>query len=86
MSGEVYGEYEASPGGRLDAGTETRVGLPLRSSTECVAPAGQPLAALHVGVCAAISHWWFRYEPPNAAWKKLSRIAYFGWPASCRYL
>ena len=46
--------------------------------------AGQPFAALHTGDAAAISHWWFRYEPPNAAWKKLSRIAYFGWPGWCR--
>ena len=30
------------------------------------------------GEAAAISHWWFRNEPPNAAWKKLSAIAYFG--------
>ena len=29
----------------------------------------------YVGVAAAISHWWFRNEPPNAAWKKSSAIA-----------
>jgi hypothetical protein len=29
----------------------------------------------NVGVCAAISHWWFRNEPPKAPWKKLSAIA-----------
>ena len=27
------------------------------------------------GVLAEISHWWFRNEPPKAAWKKLSAIA-----------
>ena len=31
-----------------------------------------------VGVAAAMSHWWFRNEPPKAAWKKSSAIAYFG--------
>ena len=61
------------------------MGKPLRSSTECVALAGQPFAALQTGDAAAISHWWFRNEPPNAAWKKSSRIAYFGWPGWCRY-
>ena len=73
------------PGGRFEAGGELEVGLPFRSSTEWVAFAGQPLAVLQTGEAAAISHWWFRNEPPKAAWKKLSRIAYFGWPVECRY-
>jgi hypothetical protein len=29
----------------------------------------------HVGVAAAISHWWLRNEPPNAPWKKSSATA-----------
>src|SRR5690348_8252640 len=28
------------------------------------------------GVQAQISHWWFRKEPPKAAWKSLSAITY----------
>jgi hypothetical protein len=32
----------------------------------------------HLGVRAAISHWWFRNEPPNAPWKKWSAITYLG--------
>ena len=27
------------------------------------------------GDAAAISHWWFRNEPPKADWKKSSAIA-----------
>ena len=27
------------------------------------------------GVRAAISHWWFRNEPPKADWKNASEIA-----------
>ena len=32
-------------------------------------------APAHGGAAAAISHWWLRYEPPNAPWKKSSAIA-----------
>ena len=28
----------------------------------------------HNGDAAAISHWWLRNEPPNAAWKKWSAM------------
>src|SRR5919206_545621 len=41
------------PGGRFDAGGELATGKPFRSSTEWVAFAGQPLAALQTGVAAA---------------------------------
>jgi hypothetical protein len=37
------------------------------------------------GAAAAIRYWWFRYEPPKAAWKKWSAITYFGAPFECRY-
>src|SRR5689334_11082475 len=30
----------------------------------------------HTGVQAQISHWWFRNEPPKAAWKLLSAMTY----------
>jgi hypothetical protein len=46
-------------------------GIPFESMIECWL-AG---AASHVGVAAAISHWWLRNDPPNAAWKKSSAIA-----------
>ena len=59
----------------------------LLSSTEFAAPAA-PFAPWLVsrGVLAAISHWWLRNDPPNAAWKKRSAMTYFGAPARCRYL
>jgi hypothetical protein len=43
----------------------------LPSSSEC----WSAVAPGNVGLAAAISHWWFRNEPPNAAWKKRSAIA-----------
>jgi hypothetical protein len=45
--------------------------MPFESMIECWS-AGAPG---HVGVAAAISHWWFRNEPPKADWKKSSAIA-----------
>ena len=46
--------------------------MPFESTSECsVLSAG----TVKIGVRAAISHWWFRNEPPNAAWNMLSRIA-----------
>ena len=52
------------------------VGIPLLSSTECRSSALPSLSAFgHAGVRAAISHWWFRNEPPNADWKNMSAIA-----------
>ena len=35
-------------------------------------PGGTGRVRSSYGVRAAISHWWLRNEPPNAAWKKLS--------------
>ena len=43
-------------------------GWPSAPSTECIAGVGADMT----GVRAAMSHWWFRNDPPNAAWKKLS--------------
>src|SRR4051794_19470995 len=56
-------------------------GIPFESMTE------RRLAGAsgYVGACAAIRNWWLRYDPPNAAWKKLSRITYFGCDAAWRY-
>ena len=45
--------------------------MPFESMIEWLA-AGAPG---HVGVAAAISHWWLRNDPPNAPWKKSSAIA-----------
>ena len=47
-------------------------------------PAGTAPAGSSYGVRAAISHWWLRNEPPNAAWKKLSAMTYFGAPGLFR--
>ena len=33
------------------------------------------LSLTKTGACAAMSHWWFKNEPPNAPWKKSSAIA-----------
>src|SRR5579859_2660107 len=33
-------------------------------------------ASGHVGAHAQIRNWWFRKEPPNAPWKKLSSMVY----------
>ena len=45
-------------------------GNPLASTSEC----RSAVAPGNVGVAAAISHWWLRNEPPNAAWKKWSAM------------
>jgi hypothetical protein len=51
-------------------------GIPLASTTECRSSAPPVLSAFgQTGVAAAISHWWLRNEPPNAAWKNASAIA-----------
>ena len=62
--------------------------IPLLSRTElATAGAGTPAPWLvSNGVRAAISHWWLRNDPPNAAWKNLSATTYFGAPLRCRYL
>ena len=47
--------------------------MPLASTTEWKSVEPPSFAApANTGVAAATSHWWFRKEPPKAAWKKLS--------------
>src|SRR4051812_25551558 len=69
---------------RADAG-EVLVGIRLEvyepsalvATTEMV---GCPVAVSALGYCGAqaqIRYWWFRNEPPKAAWKKLSANTYF---------
>src|SRR5689334_275887 len=58
--------------------------IPSASTTERVAPVG-PNWPVTLGAAAAIRNWWFRNEPPNAAWKKWSAMTYFGAPLAWRY-
>src|SRR6185437_6048280 len=58
--------------------------IPSASATDRVAPVG-PNCPATFDAAAAMRNWWFRYEPPNAAWKKWSATTYFGAPRLCRY-
>jgi len=53
----------------------------LESRTEWTAP-----VPVNVGAAAAIRNWWFRKEPPKAAWKKWSAMTYFGAPFEWSYV
>jgi hypothetical protein len=55
-------------------------GCPSGPTIECRSSALPSRGVLpsNLGVCAEISHWWFRYEPPKADWKKRSAITYLG--------
>src|SRR6478672_47820 len=46
-------------------------GNPLLSTTECRPQSAPPgPAAVSTGALAATRNWWFKNDPPKAAWKK----------------
>ena len=60
------------------AGTRLVVKLPsaLVATLLTVILLAVTVAASTVGAQAQIRYWWFRNEPPNAPWKKLSASVY----------
>jgi hypothetical protein len=69
-----------TPPGAGHTGPECRgsvlLGCPSVPTIECRSLAPPPLGVLpsNFGVCAEISHWWLRKDPPKAPWKKWSVI------------